>query len=74
MKDGSRSTAYAMHIEYANHLKALCSKDKVLSVQAKGPARKGQVSVMKLNELNRYAKCRKELDVDKTIGFFTPMG
>lgn len=29
---------------------------------------------MKLNELNRYVKCRKELDVGKTIGFFTPMG
>ena len=36
IKDGSRSTAYALQKEFANHLKVLCSKDMVLSVQAKG--------------------------------------
>jgi len=36
IRDGSRSTAYALQKEFANHLKVLYSKDMVLSVQAKG--------------------------------------
>ncbi|HEY5405516.1 MAG TPA: RHS repeat-associated core domain-containing protein [Ginsengibacter sp.] len=36
IKDGSRSTAYAVQTEYANHLKVLYPKDMVLNVQAKG--------------------------------------
>jgi hypothetical protein len=36
INDGSRSTAYALEKEFANHLKVLCSKDMVLSVQVKG--------------------------------------
>src|SRR5665647_522515 len=36
IKDGSRSTAYAVQAGYANHLKVLYSKDMVLNVQAKG--------------------------------------
>ena len=36
MKDGSRSTAYAVQTEYANHLKVLCSKGMVLNIQVKG--------------------------------------
>jgi hypothetical protein len=36
INDGSRSTAYALQKEFANHLKVLCSKDMVLSVQVKG--------------------------------------
>ncbi len=31
IKDGSRPTAYAVHTEYANHLKVLYSKDMVLN-------------------------------------------
>jgi hypothetical protein len=36
INDGSRSTAYALQKDFANHLKVLSSKDMVLSVQAKG--------------------------------------
>jgi len=36
INDGSRSTAYGVQTEYANHLKMLYSKDMVLNVQAKG--------------------------------------
>jgi len=36
IKDGSRPAAYAIQLEYANPLKALCSKGMVLNVQAKG--------------------------------------
>ena len=35
IKDGSRSTTYAVQTEYANHLKVLCSKGMVLNVQEK---------------------------------------
>jgi hypothetical protein len=36
IRDGSRSAAYVMQLEYANHLKVLCSKGMVLNVQVKG--------------------------------------
>ena len=36
IRDGSRPAAYAIQLEYANHLKVLCSKGMVLNVQAKG--------------------------------------
>ena len=38
IRDGSRSAAYAIQLEYANPLKVLCSKGMVLNVQAKGGA------------------------------------
>ena len=41
IKDGSRSTAYAVQTGCANHLKVLYSKDAVLNVQAKGSAKSG---------------------------------
>jgi hypothetical protein len=41
--------------EYANHLKVLYPKGMVLNIQAKGFAKRNQVSVKKLNEI---AECK----------------
>ncbi len=41
IKDGSRSTTYAVQTGYANHLKVLHSKDMVLNVQEKGSDESG---------------------------------
>ena len=51
IRDGSRSAAYVMQLEYANHLKVLCSKDMVLNVQAKG-------SVKTLSGKCKEAECK----------------
>jgi len=74
IKDGSRSAAYAIQLEYANHLKVLCSKSMVLNVQAKGSVRHYQVSVKKLNANEPLMTCRKRKLVGKTVGFFALTG
>jgi len=43
--------AYAIQLEYANHLKVLCSKGMVLNVQAKG-------SVKTLSGKCKEAECK----------------
>ena len=51
VEDGSRPAAYAIQLEYANHLKVLCSKSMVLNVQAKG-------SVKTLSGKCKEAECK----------------
>ena len=51
IRDGSRAAAYAIQLEYANHLKVLCSKGMVLNVQAKG-------SVKTLSGKCKEAECK----------------
>ena len=74
IRDGSRSAAYAMQLEYANHLKVLCSKGMVLNVQAKGSVRHYQVGVKKLNANEPLKKCRKDNLVGETVGFDAQTG
>ena len=74
IRDGRRPAAYAMQLEYANHLKVLCSKGMVLNVQAKGSVRHYQVSVRKLNANEPLKTCRKRNLVGKTVGFFALAG
>jgi len=51
IRDGIRLAAYAIQLEYANHLQALCSKGMVLNVQVKE-------SVKTLSGRYKKAECK----------------